>query len=173
MHLLHELIFVAPALAWFALPCLNFGSGPSSSSSSTTTSTNTSSGQSAPNASGGSQSLGSGDIGVAGTGAKYLEQGATDLSGAGTISHANLTAGSGATIQIGDPQAVDALSQVAQQLAAQSASQAPTYSAGGGGGAVGATGGFIAPLTQNINWSLLAIIVGAALVVWKLLGGKK
>jgi len=169
MHLLHEILFYAPSLVWCFLPCLNFGSG--GTKSTTNQETNTSSGASSPNASGGSQAVGPGSIGVAGTGAKYLEQGATDYAGAqvGGVSGSSLNASGGATITIGDPNAVNALGQIADQLA--NAVTTPASTGGGGGGGGGITT-WLQPLTQNINWSLIAI-VGAVLIGLYLFFGRK
>jgi len=151
---------------------LNFGSG--GSSSSTRTETGTTSGQNSPVASEGSQSLGSGSIGVAGAGAKYLEQGAADLSGAqlGGVQGSQVQASEGSTINIGDPQAVQTIAALAQNFSDQVATLAGS---GGAGSTVVTTPG--TPTTSlglsssAINWILgIAAVLGLA---WLFLRKKK
>lgn len=167
MHFLPD-IFLLKWLFWFPVLGVWSNSGGNSSNPTTHTETSTTSGSGSPSATGGSQSVGTGSIGV-GSG-KYLEAGATDLAGAGTISGSNFSASSGSTINIGSPQAVDALSQAVQALATS-----PAASSGGGSISVSPGGGgtsFLQPLTQNINWTLIAIIVAGAFLIYSIFGGK-
>jgi hypothetical protein len=85
--------------------------GPSSSS----TSTGTTSGPGSPVSAAGSQAVGTGSIGVAGTGAKYLEEGAADNEHANQST--NITASKGSTVTIGDPNAGQEISSLASQFA--------------------------------------------------------
>ena len=171
MHLLHniipELIGLLSCLPFLAL---SFGSGGNEAVSTTHTETNTTSGDNSPSASGGSGiiGVGSGSISVAGDAAKYQETGAYDYSGAnlGGIG-GDLTTGSGSTITIGDPSAVSALGQIADRLA--TAVTTPASSGGGGGG----VGGTLNTLTQNVNWTLIAIAAAVVLGLYLLFGKKK
>ena len=152
----------------------------SSSSSTTLTTTPTTAGSSSPNTLGGggagesTLNTGEGSIGVSGTGAKYLEQGSTDLAGAGTITGSSLSTSGGGSIQIGSPEAVDVLGQIAEQLATNNTNlTSSTAGAGAGGG--GTTGGvtdWLQPLTQNINWTAIALIAGGALALYFIFGRK-
>ena len=103
-------------MLWFLLPCILGNSGGSSATTETTT--QTTSGASSPVASKDSQAVGSGSIAVAGAGAKYLEAGATDQSGAqvGGVG-GNLNASGGAVVNIGDPNADKTISDLADALA--------------------------------------------------------
>jgi len=175
MHCLPD-IFLLKWFFWFPVLSLWSNSGGNSSNPTTTTETSTTSGASSPSATGGSQAIGPGSIGVAGSGAKYLESGATDQAGAnvGGVQGSDLSASGGATITIGDPNAGNALAQIAEQLASN---------AGGGGSGSGGGGSVIVPggggtsilpaLTQNINWSLIAIVAAAVLGLWIFFGRKK
>jgi len=160
MHfLLHDLAW----LSFFILPCLNFGSG--GSESSTTTETNTSSGPNSPNASAGSQSVGSGSIAVAGAGAKYIEQGASDLQGAqvgGLSTKGNVTLQGGSILNIGDPNADKLIAQLANQVAGSTGSTTTVIPGAGSGG----SGSSISSLLpENINWTLIGLVVAVLIAV--------
>lgn len=169
MHFLPD-IFLIKWLIWFPVLGVWSNSGGNSSNPQTHTETSTTSGSGSPSATGDSQAVGTGSIGV-GSGGKYLEAGATDLAGAGQITGSNFSASSGSTINVGSPQAVDALSQAVQALA-----NSPAANGGGGSTTVLPGGGgtsFLAPLTQNINWTLIAIIAAGAFLLWSIFGSKK
>jgi len=152
--------------------CLWSNSGGNKSSSNTET--DTTSGQNSPAASGGSQAIGSGSIGVAGTGAKYLEQGAVDASGAqlGGVQGSSLSASGGGTINIGDPGAVQTIAALAQNFA----DTVQSVGSGGGGSTVVTTPGASAPagtfsVTNLGIAALVALAIGAFL--WLIRGGKR
>lgn len=166
MHFLPD-IFLLKWLFWFPVLGVWSNSGGNSSNPTTHTETSTTSGSGSPSATGGSQAVGTGSIGV-GSG-KYLEAGATDLAGSGTITGSSFNASAGSTINVGSPQAVDALSQAVQALASS-----PGAASGGGGTTVLPGGGgtsFLQPLTQNVNWTLIAIIAAGAFVLYRIFGG--
>lgn len=157
-------------------------SGGNSSNPQTTTNTLTSSGANAPPIIGGGTSsstaaVSSGSIAVTGNGAKYLESGATDQAGAQVgglaLTSSNLNLSGGGTLTIGDPNASNALAQIAEQLATGGAGGGGS----GGGGSVIVPGGggtsIIPSALQNINWSLIAIVAAAILGVWILFGRRK
>lgn len=124
-------------------------SGPSQSH----TTTGTTSGQASPVAAEGSQAVGSGSIGVAGQGAKYIESGGTDQSNADLSTR--ISAGTGSTVTIGDPNANQTISQLAQSLA--------TASQGGS-----SSSPLIVPLQQaasSIPWATVGIITGVVLLL--------
>jgi len=153
--------------------CLWSNSGGNKSSSNTET--NTTSGQNSPAASDGSQAIGSGSIGVAGEGAKYLEQGAVDQSGSqiGGVQGSSINASSGGTIQIGDPQATQTIAALAQNFADTVSSLG---SGGGGSTVVTGSGSGSAPagtfsVTNLGIVALIALAIGAFL--WLIRGGKK
>lgn len=169
MHFLPD-IPILNFLFWF--PVLGFWSNSGGNKSSTSNETATSSGQNSPNATGGSQALGSGSIGVAGNGAKYLEQGATDASGSqfGGVSGSSLSASGGGTINIGDPQATQTVAALAQNFA----DTVQSLGSGGGGSTVvtsapGSGGGFFS------SFSGIAVMIGLGLFFLLALfrGGKK
>ena len=173
MHLPLEILSLVHLAPLFLI---GFWSNSGGNKSSSTTETLTSSGQNSPNASEGSQALGSGSIGVAGTGAKYLEQGAVDQAGAqiGGVQGSSINASSGGTIQIGDPQATQTIAALAQNFA----DTVSTLGSGGGGstvvtGAAGAQPGASSIFTPQ-NLSLFAVI-GLALVALLAIfrGGKR
>lgn len=120
------------------------------------TTTGTTSGQASPVASEGSQSTGSGSIGVAGTGARYLESGSVDNANADQST--KISSGNGSTVYIGDPNAGQTISQLAQTVASVS------QPAGGGGGSAP----LILPLTQAaaaIPWTMIGIVGGIVLLI--------
>lgn len=131
-------------------------SGPSQSH----TTTGTTSGLSSPVAAEGSQSVGSGSIGVAGTAARYLETGATDQSNADLSTRINT--GGGSTITIGDPNASQTISDLAQSLA--SASQAS--------GSSSSSPVLVPAAASSIPWTPLAVLGGLVLLILVLVKGK-
>ncbi|MGB7767432.1 MAG: hypothetical protein WBN22_01065 [Verrucomicrobiia bacterium] len=157
MHCLPD-IFLLKWLLWFPVLGLWSNSGGNSSNPQTTTETATSSAASSPNATGGSQAIGSGSIGVAGTGASYIESGAQQVSG--------ISGGNGSTITIGDPNASDALAQIAEQLAGGGSS-------GGSGSIIVPAGGGASSLFSNVNWTVVAIVGAIVLGLWLILGRKE
>ena len=119
------------------------------------TTTGTTSGTASPVSAEGSQAVGSGSIGVAGTGARYLESGATDNANADLSSH--ITAGTGSSVIIGDPNADQTISQLAATVAQAT-----------GGGSGGSSSPLIVPLTQAaaaIPWTTIGIVGGIILLV--------
>jgi len=164
---MHHLLNILPGLIWFVLPCILGNSG--GSSATTRTTTQTTSGANSPNASEGSQAIGSGSIGL-GSNAKYQEQGSIDLSGAQKAgvggSVGSIDAGNGATITIGDPGATKTISDLATQFA----STVQGISAG------------VAPATpassdsEPLSYKTIGLIVAAIAVIIGLFGwlfGKK
>lgn len=138
IHLLHWLL-------WF--PLLSVWSNSGGNKSTSNNETSTTSGQNAPSATGGSQAIGSGSIGVAGTGAKYLETGASDTSGN------TINASSGGTIQIGDPQATNTIAALAQNFA----DTVQTLGTGGGGSTV-VTGTPGSTALGAFSWTSLGVV---------------
>jgi hypothetical protein len=134
MALLH---FVLPLLP---LPLFCFSG--SSSQAAIETNTLTSSGADSPNATDHATAATSGSIAV-GEGAKYLETGATDASG--------LTAAYGSTINIGDPNALKEVTDLAGQFVA--ATQNPS----GGGGSTVVTSA--PPSDGGLNYKTIGLIV--------------
>jgi hypothetical protein len=118
------------------------------------TTTGTTSGTSSPVSAEGSQAVGSGSIGVAGTNARYLESGATDNANADLSSHIN--AGTGSQVIIGDPNAGQAITALANTVA-----QTTAGNSGGGGSTILSlpTGTAAA---GSINWMQIGLI-GAAI----------
>jgi hypothetical protein len=120
------------------------------------TTTGTTSGQASPVAAEGSQSTGSGSIGVAGQNARYIESGGTDNANADQSTRIN--SGSGSTIYLGDPNAGQVISQLAQTVAS-------TAPAGGGGGS---STPLVLPLTQAaaaVPWTTIGILGGVVLLI--------
>jgi hypothetical protein len=169
-------------LAWlssFVLPCLNFGNGPSQTSSTTETQTQTTAGAGSPIVQGGgganesTQSVGTSSIGVSGTGAKYLEQGATDLSGSQigglSLTGSTLDLSGGATLNIGDSDTDKLLNQIVGDLGAAAAPTVLPVSGGGGGGFIES----VTPALTNVNWTLIALVGIAGLVLYLIFGRKK
>jgi hypothetical protein len=175
MHLLPDIFWAFPFKFLFWFPVLGFWSNSGGNKSSSSTETLTSSGQNSPNASEGSQALGSGSIGVSGTGAKYLEQGAVDQAGAqiGGVQGSSISASSGGTIQIGDPQATQTIAALAQNFA----DTVSTLGSGGGGSTVvtgqpaSGSGSFLQNLDPTTIILLAVAALGAMLLLFR--GGKK
>lgn len=161
--------FIEHILAVGPLLCISFGGGGGSSQSNPETTTNTTSGASSPVANKDSQAIGSGSIGVSGAGAKYVEQGGTDASGAnvGGVG-GSINATSGSTVNIGDPNAgsviTDLASKFADTVQSVSASQAS-----------GAAAGQSTPLSWSIQKIGLVIagITAVILAIKFVFGGKK
>ncbi|MGD0744139.1 MAG: hypothetical protein ABSA45_03195 [Verrucomicrobiota bacterium] len=154
----------------------------SASSASSSPTTQTSSGASAPNVSGRSaQGVGAGSIGVSGTGAKYQEQGSLDLSGSkgsavgGTVG--TISAGPGASVILGDPNALNQVSALAQQFAdavSGVASQTPAAvqtALAGQPNAPAASN--LLGLNISTNMVYLAIAILGSILAWLFISKKK
>ena len=107
LHLLHHLPLILPLVGWSA----------SSSSQQSQQKTLTTSGAASPNVTDTGTAATTGSIAV-GAGGKYQEAGAVDLSGAKDVGGqvGTISAGTGANITIGDPNADALISQLADQF---------------------------------------------------------
>jgi hypothetical protein len=125
--------------------------------SSSATNTGTTSGTSSPVAAENSLATAPGSIGV-GSG-KYLESGAMDNTNANLSTSIN--AGSGASVVIGDPNADNMISQLAQQFSNAVQGVAGAAAAGGASaGNAGGSSGTISLKTIGIFIAIVAAIIG-------------
>ncbi|MGH8022218.1 MAG: hypothetical protein ACRED1_01450 [Limisphaerales bacterium] len=162
----------------FSEPRCYIAASHSASSQSTQQKTYTTSGASSP-ITGAGAAAGSGSIAV-GAGGKYLESGAVDQSGSnfGGVG-GNITAAKGSTVNIGDQNAAEQLSNLAQQFAQTVQGVAGSINSGSGGGGtvvVPTSSDSFSQALASIPWTTLALIaaaIAAIFVLGNIFEGKK
>jgi hypothetical protein len=166
IHFLQHLFFVLgplPLFCWSA----------SSSSQASQQKTLTTSGAASPAATDSATAATTGSIAVGESG-KYQESGAVDLSGAEGVggSVGTISAGSGSSVVIGDPNADNLISQLAQQFS----DSVQSVAASGAAGVAAATGQPQAT-TGTISYKTLGLIASIVIALGALFalfgGGKK
>jgi hypothetical protein len=141
------------------------------STSQPTTNTSTSSGANSPNAAQSSQAIGSGSIGL-GSSSQYQEQGATSISAGGNVGGqvGTISAGTGSSVIIGDPNADNLISSLAQQFSSTVQNVAAGTSASAAAAPAASTTGTISYKTLGLIAAVIAAIVGLMAVFG---GGKR
>jgi len=151
------------------LPLFGILGNSGGSTSQPTTNTSTSSGANSPNAAQSSQAIGSGSIGL-GSSSQYQEQGATSVSAGGDVGGTvgTISAGTGSSVIIGDPNADNLISSLANQFSTTVQNVAAGTSASAAAAPAQPTG-TISYKTIGLVAAVIAAIVG----LFALFGSKR